>query len=580
MSGPARPLKTLGPFELHALLSKSARGMIWRVLDTRRQQELLLCLPREQPAGAQALEHWLHQAQVAQRIQHPNLAPVFEIGQVENWPYAAYERALGETLDERLARQPAPQPLDVANWTAQLLEGLAFAHEAGHAHRDIQAASVIVGAGDKVCLIGLEVVQESAAPGADFNTATRSAVRDAAEEDVLCVGLLLHRMLAGAPVLGEADLQGVVRQMQPRGRELVRLGWETPQPIPEPLRAICNRATAAQPRQRYHLARSFWRALDGWRQAAAHGDEGAVAQLLDKVQRVGHLPSTTSGLQRLTAAGAGMEAQHLSALSDVVLKDMALSLELVRRVNQALRLNGHSAGGGGETILNLQRAIQMIGMDGLHYAINGLKPWPGPLAPQAAAALQQLMARVARAGQIAQALRPAGYDAEVVYLITVMQNLGWLLLQYHFPDDAQQIRQLMQAPEPVADQPAPPALAEQAAAYAVLGCDLDTLGVAVARHWGLGDELLHMIRRQPASSPVHTPHSDADTIRLTCSLANELVHVLQGPEPRRRVGVEAATRRYAKALGLGLREVAQALDPEALRSAAAAPASATATVQP
>ena len=31
---------------------------------------------------------------------------------------------------------------------------------------------------------------------------------------------------------------------------------------------------------------------------------------------------------------------------------------------------------------------------------------------------------------------------------------------------------------------------EQAAAYAVLGCDLDALGVAVARHWGLGDELL------------------------------------------------------------------------------------------
>lgn len=585
MSGPARPLKTFGPFELRALLSKSMRSMIWRVFDTRRQQELVICMPREQPGGARALEHWLNQAQVAQRIQHPNLAPILEVGQVENWPYVAYDRGLGETLDERLARQPAPLPVDAANWIAQVLEGLAFAHDAGHAHRDIQAASVVIDAGDRACLIGLEVVQEAAAPGADFNTTTRIAVRDAAEEDVLCVGLLLHYLLSGEQVLGEQDLQSVVQQMQPRGRELVRLGWETPHPIPDPLRAICNRATAAQVRQRYHIARSFWRALDSWRQAAAHGEEGAVAQLLDRVQRAGHLPTTTSGLQRLTTPGSGMEAQHLSALSEIVLKDMALSLELVRRVNHALRLNGHSSGGGGETILNLQRALQMIGLDGLNYAINGLKPWPGALAPPAAAALQQLMMRVARAGQVAQALRPAGYDAEVVHLVTVMQNLGWLLLQYHFPDDAQQIRQLMLPPEPTPEQPHPPALTEQAAAYAVLGCDLDTMGVAIARHWGLGDELLHMIRRQSPSLPVHTPRSDADAIRLTCSLANELVDALQGPEQRRRAGVEAATRRYAKALGLGLREVMLALDPDTARQAAAGGSAAdaapnAATLQP
>ncbi|MDP1069620.1 hypothetical protein, partial [Klebsiella pneumoniae] len=70
---------------------------------------------------------------------------------------------------------------------------------------------------------------------------------------------------------------------------------------------------------------------------------------------------------------------------------------------------------------------------------------------------------------MAQALRPAGYDGEVVQLITVMQNLGRLLTQYHFPDDAQQIRQLMLPPEPTEDLPNPPSLSEQAAAYAVLG---------------------------------------------------------------------------------------------------------------
>ena len=562
-ASPSTPLRSFGRFELRALLSKSTRSLIWRVFDSRQGQELVLCMPREKPNSPAALEHWLRMAQAGARVQHPNVAPVVEIAQVEQWPYVAYERSLGETLEERLARSPAPLPLDAAGWVVQLLEGLAFVHEAGHAHRDLQLASVLIDAGDKVRLIGLEVAQEVFPASVDYNTVTRRAVRESAEEDVLCVGLLLHRVLSGRPVLDERDLQLVVQQMQPLGRELVRLGWETPHPIPDPLRAICNRATDRQARQRYHLARSFWRALDGWRQAAAHDDGGPIVLLLDKLQRVGHLPTTTSGMHRFTG-GSGLEAQHASRLSEMVLKDMALSLELVRRVNNALRQAGHA----GETILNLQRAIQMIGLDGLQLAANALKPWPGPLQPVAAEMLRQLMARVGKACQVAQALRPAGYDAEVVHLITLMQNLGRLLVQYHFPDDAQQIRQLMQPPEPTEELPNPPTMSEQAAAYAVLGCDLDALGAAVARHWGLGEELLHMIRRQPVDAPVHPPRSDADTLRLTASLANELIDALGRPEAKRRAGVEAATRRYAKALGLGLREVMDALNPGAHRPAA------------
>ncbi|MFG6440341.1 HDOD domain-containing protein [Roseateles sp. LKC17W] len=570
------PLRSFGRFELRALLSKSVRSLIWRVFDARHGQELMLCMPREKPNSAAALEHWLRMAQGAERVQHPNLAQPFEIGQVEHWPYVAYDRALGETLDERLARQPAPLPLDAAQWIGQVLEGLAFAHEAGHAHRDLQTASLLIDSNDKVRLMGLEVVQEVFPATVDFNAVTRRAVRESAEEDVLCVGLMLNRILSGKPVLEENDLQHVVQQMQPLGREIVRLGWETPHPIPDPLRAICNRATDRQLRQRYHLARSFWRALDGWRQAAAQDNGGPIVLLLDKLQRLGHLPTTTTGIHRFTA-GSGLEAQHASALSDLVLKDMALSLELLRRVNNALRQSGHQSADSGETVLNMQRAIQMLGMDGVQRAANALKPWPGPLSPVAAEMLRQVMARVIKAGQVAQALRPAGYDAEVVYLITVMQNLGRLLLQYHFPDDAQQIRQLMVPPEPTEEVPHPPSLSEQAAAYAVLGCDLDALGAAVARHWGLGDELLQMIRRQPLDAPVHPPRTDGDTLRLTCSLANELVDALTLPEARRRPGVEAATRRYAKPLGLGLREVMDALNPGAQKAGQPAPATAAQT---
>lgn len=556
-------MRRFGRFELRALLGKSARSMLWLVFDSRHGQEMMLCMPRVAPNSTAAMEHWLKMANAGARVQHPNLAHVVEVGQVEQWPYMAYDRALGETLDERLARQNAPLPLDAADWICQYLQGLAFAHEAGHAHRDVQCATLIIDANNKVRVLGLEAAQEVFPANVDYNTVTRRAVRESAEEDVLCVGLMLHRILSGRAVLDQPDLQAVVQQMQPLGHELVRLGWETPHPIPDPLRAISNRSTDRQARQRYHIARSFLRALEGWRTAASQDDGGPIALLMDKLQRIGHLPSTSTALHRLTGSSS-LETQHASTLSNLVMQDMALSLELLRRVNNSLKQQGAAVDG---TVLNMQRAIAMLGLNGVQLAANALKPWPGPLNEVQAALLRSLMKRVRQAGQIAQALRPAGYDAEVVYLITVMQNLGRLLVQYHFPDDAQQIRQLMQPAEPTAEHPNPVGMTEQAAAFAVLGCDLEALGGAVARYWSLGDELVHMIRRQPPEAAVRSGDSDADLLRLTCSLANELVDTQLLPEARRQAGIELATRRYARILGVGLREVYLAMHPEAAKAA-------------
>ena len=540
--------------------------MLWLVFDERLGQELLLCVPRQAPGGTAAMDYWLRTVNAVARLSHPNIAPIIEVGQIENWPYAAYERSLGETLDERLSRQSSPLPIEAADWLAQYLSGLAFAHEAGHSHRNVQGASLLIDSNNKVRVLGLEVVQETFPANVNPATAVHRPARESAAEDVLCTGLMLHRILSAKPVLERADVADVLPLMQPVGHEIVRLGWETPHPIPDPLRAIANRSTDRLPRQRYQIARTFLRALEGWKAAASSDDGGPIALLLDKLQRMGHLPTTTSQFNNV-ASSSGFAAQHTAALSELVLKDMALSLELLRRVNNSLKQSGAPVDG---TVLNMQRAIAMVGLEGLQNAAKALKPWPGPLNEQSAEMLRSLMRRVQRAGQIAQSLRPAGYDAEVVYLITVMQNLGRLLVQYHFPDDAQQIRQLQIPPEPTADHPHPPSLSEQAAAYAVMGCDLDSLGSAVARYWSLGDELLHMIRRQPPDAAVRPSTDDTDQLRLTASLANEIIDALALPAHRQQAAIEAVTRRYARALGLGLKEVQLAINPETAPAATGA----------
>jgi len=171
---------------------------------------------------------------------------------------------------------------------------------------------------------------------------------------------------------------------------------------------------------------------------ASDQDAGPITLLLGRMRSVGLLPAMPGGAERV-ARLALLEAGHSNELSSVVLQDLALSFELIRTVNFAQSQAGHTGSG---AVLAIHRAIAMVGLDGVRQAALSLRAWPGPLNEDAATALAALIRRVKRAGAIARALQPAGYDDQVVFLITALQNLGWLVVQYHFPDEAAQIRRI------------------------------------------------------------------------------------------------------------------------------------------
>ena len=578
----AAPPRAFGRFELRQLLGKSAGTMVWLAFDPRLSQELMLTLPRLQPADEAALDHWLTEARIAARLSHPNLAHVVEIGVQDHWPFVAVDRALGITLGEWLTAHPGPAPDVAVQCLCEALRGLAFAHEAGVAHLDVQLHSMLVSEQGSVRVMALAAAGDALRRAADA-ARTRSnerampmdpsqlrAQRDAAARDVLACGLLLHQLLTGQPAADEPDTALVIERLPPQGREIVRLPWSTPHPIPEALRAIANRTTSGQQRQRYQGARTLLRALDGWREAQAQDNGGPLALLLDRLHTVGHLPALP-GLAARVAQITSREGLRTQEVAGHILRDMALSFELLRTVNTA-QVQGTQVAGNGP-VLTIRRTIALIGIDGVRLAANSLRIWPGPLSEEGAAGLQRVMQQVRLAGHTAQALRPAGYDAEVVYLVAVLQNLGRLLVQYHFPEEAEQIRELMQpapdAPGTEPGTPEQPGLSEEGAAFAVLGVDIESMGMAVAKYWGLGDEVLHMIRRLPAGKPVRTPDGDGDRLRQAASAANEAVDA-QNLQPAKRAAaaVEQVAQRYGRVLLVTGRDVRDALQSaqEALRS--------------
>ena len=564
----AAPTRTFGRFQLLQLLGKSERSMVWVVHDPRSAQDMTLVMPRAQPGDSAALDAWLAEARRASRLDHPHLAAAVEIGSHDYWPYMASDRDLGVTLTEWLASHAAPPPAEVALWVGQLLEALAFAHEAGFAHNNLQPHMVVLSEHGRVRLLGLGCVWASAAVarGETLAGLARSMnsgggqlrrQREAAERDVLAAGLLLHNLLAGAPALDERDLSKVIDRLPPLGRELLRLPRQIPHPVPDPLRIIVNRAISGQVRQRYRSARTFVRALDGWRDAHEREGGGALAVLLDRLSSVGHLPALP-GVAERAARLALMDKGRTTEMAEIVLQDMALSFELLRNVNSA-KVHGAQVSGNGP-VLTIRRSIQMLGLAGVRSAALSLRSWPGAVGEEGAGDLKRLLERVRLAGHVAQVIRPPGFDSEVIFLVTELQNLGRLLVQYHFADEATQIRQLMRPLVPErSGEPEHPGLSEEAAAYSVLGMDIEALGAAVGRHWGLTDEVLHLVHRLSPSAPVRTPDTDDDVIRATASCANEAMDVLELPLARQTAALEHVAHRYTRVLGVSLKDLQEAL---------------------
>lgn len=570
----APAMRGFGRFLLRQLLGKSERSMTWLAHDPRVGQDLMLTLPRVQPQDAAALEAWQRDVGAAARLNHPHLAAVGEIAVQDHWPYVAVDRAYGVTMGEWMDGHGGSSVAEQVGWICQALEGLAFAHDAGAAHGDLQFHSLLVSEQGTVRLMGLATAgapapahgrPPSEPQGRVMAVAASDlrAHRERAERDVVAIGLLLYRLLSGQSPLDEPDVSVVLSRMPPAGREIVRLPWSTPKPVPEALRAIVNRATSSQERQRYLNARTLLRALTGWPEVEGNDNGGPLALLLDRLRTVGHLPAMP-GVNRRIARVAAAEMQRNDELAAQILQDMGLSLELLRQVNSTLVQGSHASGG--TVVLTVRRAIAMIGLDGIRRAGNALRTWPGPLSPGAAAQLQRLVDRVRLAAYTAQVLRPPGYDPEVIFLVVMLQNLGRLLVCYHFPDEAEQIVQLMHTvAAPPGAEPGTPdqaGMSEVSASLAVIGVDIEALGAAVAKHWNLGDEVQQMMRRVPVDRPVRSAGGDADMLRIVASAANEVVDAVHLGNPQRLGGLlTSIAHRYARVLEVdakGLKEALQA----------------------
>src|SRR5882672_8997980 len=100
---------SLGSYEITALLGKGGMGEVYRARDTKLKREVAIkILPEEFSRDADRVSRFQREAEVLASLNHPNIASIHDVQEVDGSRFLVMELVGGETLAERIARGPLP----------------------------------------------------------------------------------------------------------------------------------------------------------------------------------------------------------------------------------------------------------------------------------------------------------------------------------------------------------------------------------------------------------------------------------------------------------------------------------------
>jgi len=133
-----------GPYDIVAPLGSGGMGDVYRAPDTRlKRQVAIKILPPSLAADDDRLARFQREAEVLASLNHPHVAAIFGLEDINGVKALVMELIEGEDLSQRIARGPIPvdEALPIAQ---QIAEALEAAHEQGIIHRDLKPANIKV----------------------------------------------------------------------------------------------------------------------------------------------------------------------------------------------------------------------------------------------------------------------------------------------------------------------------------------------------------------------------------------------------------------------------------------------------
>ncbi|MES2521691.1 MAG: serine/threonine-protein kinase [Gemmatimonadota bacterium] len=199
----------IGEYSLERELGRGGMGVVYLARDVQLDRLVAIkVLPREPAGRDETRARFLREARTAAQLSHPNIVPIFRVGEAAGLPYFVMAYVDGETLGERLRRRG---PVTASVMTAILREvaqALGYAHGRGVIHRDVKPDNILL---DRES--GRALVSDFGIAGRIDDHAGHSAPMGTAQ-------FMSPEQLQGQPLDGRADLYalGVVAFLSLSGK--------------------------------------------------------------------------------------------------------------------------------------------------------------------------------------------------------------------------------------------------------------------------------------------------------------------------------------------------------------------------
>jgi len=260
-----------GEYEVEHELARGGMAVVFKATEVGlRRVVALKVLPPELGLTARAAERFKREARMVAEIDHPNIIPVYRVGQIGGILFIVMKFVEGKSLDAILQEQGAlsvPVTLHVLRAAAR---ALAYAHACGIVHRDVKGANILIDSDGRMMVSDFGVALRSAdvtltADGTvigtpPFMSPEQCAGRRAGpQSDQYSLGIVAFQMLAGSVPFHADTLAGVMHHH-----------FFTPVPdltqarddVPAQLLDVVQRALNKDPDRRFKTTREMLTAIE------------------------------------------------------------------------------------------------------------------------------------------------------------------------------------------------------------------------------------------------------------------------------------------------------------------------------
>ncbi|MET0270320.1 MAG: protein kinase [Sphingomonas sp.] len=299
--GDFRVLELVGRYRILEQIGEGAMADVYRAYDPHIDRALVVkVLKAEYRQDREYSIRFLREARAAGALSHPGIVTIFDVGEIDGYPFIVMEYLDGEPLSE-VMKAGALAASDVIAIGIQLSAALGYAHAQGVVHRDVKPSNVIVSPDRKTVKLldfGIARVAEGdlfeqealktqigqVVGTPRYMSPEQALGRDLdGRSDIFSLGVVLYELASGRrafPAMNAATLATQIVQADPESLASVA------HDVPRGLQFIIGKAMNRDPAQRF---------ADGYRMAEALRRELSVNRTVarEAIERQRYIPFAT-----------------------------------------------------------------------------------------------------------------------------------------------------------------------------------------------------------------------------------------------------------------------------------------------